>query len=335
VHHAWAKATLPAIFVTGLIERAVERGGDRARLLAAAGPSAHLPPDARVPLVDVFAAWEATMRAIRDPALPIAFAQGFALEHYPVLGFLAMTAPTIREAAAHMARFGDLVGTSGRWSTKEGADTVRMVWSRPGPRTLGHRVANESAVAELLHALRQVLGREVRVIAASFIHPAPTDVRAHDAHFGVKVRWGAGEDGLVVPRAVLDAVPRLANPALSAHFEERARSLLGEIRRGEALTDRVLCVVTGDLASGDVSMRRAARRLGTTERTLRRRLADEGLSFRALADEARRVRAEALLADGRTSLVEVALASGFSELSAFSRAFKRWTGKSPGDARRG
>jgi AraC-like DNA-binding protein len=335
VHPAWAKATLPAIFITGLIERAVQRGGDRATLLAAAGPAARLPPDAPVPLVEIFAAWEVSMRAVRDPALPIAFAQGFALEHYPVLGFLAMTAPTVREAAACVVRFGDLIGTSGRWSTEESADTARMIWSRPGPRTLGHRVANESAVAELVHALRQILGSEVRLIAASFIHPAPPDVRAHDAHFGVKVRWGAAEEGVVVPRAMLDAVPRLSNPALSAHFEERARSLLGEVRRGEALVDRVARVVAGDLASGDLSMRRAARRLGTTERTLRRRLADEGLSFRAVTDEARRVRAEALLADGRTSLAEVALAAGFSELSAFSRAFKRWTGKSPGDARRG
>jgi hypothetical protein len=128
-----------------MIDRAVERGADRAALLAAAGPLSKCPPETPVPLVAVFATWEAAMRAVRDPALPIAFARAFALEHYPVLGFATMTAPTGREAVARVVRFGEIVGTSGRWAIEERDDVARLVWSRPGPRTLGHRVANDSA----------------------------------------------------------------------------------------------------------------------------------------------------------------------------------------------
>jgi AraC-like DNA-binding protein len=331
-----APATLPAIFVTAVIERAVERGANRAALLAASGSSAESlrEPDAPVPVTEVFAAWEAVMRALRDPTFPVAFARSFSLEDYPVLGFAVMTAPTGREAIARVVRFGELVTTSGVWEVEERGDTLRFSWVRKGARTLGLRVTNESAVAELLQTTRQLMGTDIRAFGASFRHPAPEDVRAHDAHFGVPVRWGADEDGIVVAREVLDLVPRLANPALSAYFEERARSLLAQARSDETLVERVSRVVTEDLAASEPSLTRAAKRLGTSERTLRRALASDGVSFRTLVDDVRKARAEVLLADGRTSLAEVALVLGFSELSAFSRAFKRWTGRTPRDAQR-
>jgi AraC-like DNA-binding protein len=329
-------ATLPALFVTSVIERAAERGADRSALLAASGASAEAlrAPEAPVPIVHVFAVWDAAMRAIRDPAFPIAYARTFAIEHYPVLGFAVMTAPTGGEAIARVIRFGGLLTTSGRWSLEERGDTVRLSWIRQGARPLGVRVANESAIAEFLHATRQVLGADIRVLAASFRHAAPPDVRAHDTHFGVRVRWGADEEGIVFTRAVIDAIPRLANPALSAYFEERARSVLAVAHDDETLAQRVARVVAEDLDASEPSILRAAKRLATSERTLRRGLASEGLSFRTLVEDVRRARAEALLAEGRTSLVEIAFSLGFSELSSFSRAFKRWTGSTPREARR-
>jgi len=331
-----APATLPAIFVSGVIERAAARGADRAALLAAAGASAESlrDPEAPVPLAMVFAAWEAVLRALRDPAFPVTFARSFSLEDYPVLGFAVMTAPSGREAIARLVRFGELVTTSGRWEVEERDDTLRFSWVRPGARTLGMRVTNESAVAELLQTTRQLLGTELRAFGASFRHRAPASVHAHDEHFGAPVRWGADEDGVVLPRALLDLVPRLANPGLSAYFEGRARSRIAQARTDETLAERVSRVVAEDLADSEPSLTRAAKRLGTSERTLRRALASDGVSFRTLVEDVRKTRAEALLADGRTSLAEVALVLGFSELSAFSRAFKRWTGRSPRDAQR-
>jgi AraC-like DNA-binding protein len=85
---------------------------------------------------------------------------------------------------------------------------------------------------------------------------------------------------------------------------------------------------------GDPPLERIARQLGRSERTLRRQLADEGAAYRSIVDNVRRARADVLLADASVSLAEVAFALGFSEHAAFSRAYKRWTGVSPMDARR-
>ena len=73
-----------------------------------------------------------------------------------------------------------------------------------------------------------------------------------------------------------------------------------------------------------------ARRLGVSERTLHRQLSDHDETFQSIATQARRDTAEALLTEGRHSIVEVAFLTGFADQTAFSRAFKRWTGSTPG-----
>jgi AraC-like DNA-binding protein len=121
---------------------------------------------------------------------------------------------------------------------------------------------------------------------------------------------------------------------MAAYFEEEAASRLREIRLAESFSETVARVVEGSLVDGDPPLERIARQLGRSERTLRRQLAAEGAAYRSIVDNVRRARADVLLADASVSLAEVAFALGFSEHAAFSRAYKRWTGVSPMDARR-
>lgn len=331
----FAGSTLPALFVSAIAAEATRRGASRAQLLADArlAEDSLADPEAHVPLVAVFDAWASAMRQTRECGLPVAVARSFAIEHYPTLGFAVMTAPNGREALGRVVRFGAIISKSGRWSIEERADDVRLRFRRDGERTLGHRVANESAVAEFAHATRQTFGSDVRAIAVSFRHAAPKDDRAHRSHFGAPIRWDADDDAIVMPRALLDAVPRLANPALAAHFEREATLRLREAEDDAPLAARARAAIAAALPSGDPACAAIAKQLGTSERTLRRTLAADGASFRAIVDDVRRDRARLLLSDRRASLGEIALALGFSELSAFSRAYKRWEGRAPRDAR--
>jgi AraC-like DNA-binding protein len=100
------------------------------------------------------------------------------------------------------------------------------------------------------------------------------------------------------------------------------------------LRETVARIVADRLLDGEPPLEAVAKQLGKTERTLRRSLADEGVSYRVLVEEVRRRRADELLADPAVSVAEVAFALGFSEHAAFTRAYKRWTGATPIERRR-
>jgi AraC-like DNA-binding protein len=329
-----AFATLPAIFVIAVADAVAARGGARHEIIAASGlTTAQLEaPEGPVPMPAVFAAWERAMRLLGDPSFPVFYAQQFVVERYPLLGFALLTAPTVREAFARVMRFSAIVTTSGRWSMREEGDRVTLVWLREGTRTLGHRVANEAVLAEAVRALRQMLAADVRV-QARFRHAGPPSSRAHDEFFGARVRWGADEDALELPRALLDEKPRFANLAMAGYFDAQAEERLAALRRSETVRDATARLVGELLVGGEPALGAVARQMGMGERSLRRALADEGTSFRRLVDEVRLERAQALLAQGEHGLAEIAFALGFSEHAAFTRAFKRWTGKSPQQSR--
>jgi AraC-like DNA-binding protein len=330
-------ATLPAVFLAALVRVVEARGVSPALVLAGAGVPAGVleTPEALLPLEAIFGGWAAAMRAVRDDGLPVQVARTFSIEHYSVLGFAVMTAASGREALARVLRFGSLVTSGGRWEIEERAEALHARWLRPGPRSLGHRAANESVLAEFLQVSRQILGADLEALAVSFKHEAPADVALHAEHFGVAPRWRAEADELVLPKAILSAVPSFANPALSRHFEALAQRLLQAASSDLDTTARVRLAILEALPDGEPLATAIAKQLAMSERTLRRALANEGESFSGLVEAVRKERASLLIADPRASLAEVAFSLGFSELSAFSRAFKRWHGRAPSEVRRG
>lgn len=324
-----------------MVRVAEQRGVAKSTVLTSARVPAEVleTPEAPLPLEAIYDGWAAAMRAVRDDGLPVYVARTFSIEQYSVLGFVVMTAASGREALARVVRFVSLITNhGGRWQMEEMTDALRVRWLRDGERTLGHRVANESVLAEFMHVTRQVLGADVNALAVSFRHAAPSNTELHAEHFGVRPRWQAEADEIVLPKSVLTAVPSFANPALSRHFESFAQRLLQEASeepdRDAKTTARVRSAIVEALPDGEPVSRAIAKRLGMSERTLRRALANEGESFSGLVEAVRKERALRLIADRRASLAEVAFSLGFSELSAFSRAFKRWHGRAPSEVRR-
>jgi len=276
------------------------------------------------------------MRASRDDGFPVRVARTFSIEHYSVLGFAVMTAASGREAIARVVRFVSLITNhGGRWQMVETEQALHARWLRPGERSLGHRAANEAVLAEFMQVSRQVLAADLRALSVSFKHAAPSDTRLHVEHFGVTPGWQAEADELVLPKALLTAVPRFANPALSSYFEALAQRLLHEASSALDTSARVRRAILEALPDGEPAAPTIAKQLGMSERSLRRALANEGQSFSALVEAVRKERAARLIAEPSATLAEVAFSLGFSELSAFSRAFKRWYGRAPSEVRRG
>ncbi|MCA9541144.1 MAG: AraC family transcriptional regulator [Myxococcales bacterium] len=320
--------TIAAVIAGYTLRVAAARGVDPAPLaarmrLAEAGDDPLHPID----LDAYLAVYGDIVRALDDPGWPIHLATRLRPEDYSVVGFALLTAPSGRAALDRAVRYQQLHCPASRWQVDIEAGEVRLTWSRPGPPGLGQRAANEGVLAEFVHTARALLG-PLPLIEVSFAHAAPRDVSAHAAFFGCSLRWNAAVDALRWSAAGLDAVPRQANPAMAAYFEQQLDARLAALEPG--LVVQVERHILHRLPSGTPSLVEVARDLGQSPRTLRRRLAEAGTGFSEVLDRVRQREADHLLRAGRSTVAEVAWLLGFSDASAFTRAFRRWFGTAPG-----
>lgn len=177
--------------------------------------------------------------------------------------------------------------------------------------------------------VRELLGTPLRLLTVELRQAAPEDVSPFIAAFGQVPRFGAARNRLGFAADLLDNPLPRANPQLVSACEQQCQALLTRHQWHQGLAGRVrqlLLQSPGQIAD----MERIAEHLHLSSRTLRRRLLDEGTSFRALQDEVRQALAEELLAGGGLSLEEIAERLGYGELSNFIHAFKRWKGITPG-----
>lgn len=327
-------ATASTTCAAKIFGHAVARGLDPRALLTVADlvPELLAAREARMPVARVVALWEHVMRALDDPSVPLRVAESTTVEDHGVMGLAVLTSASGEDALARAVRYGRLFTEAGTWQTRASGEEVVIAWVSDMPPSLGGRVASECAVGEFVHAVRLVTGQPFTPARVSFAHAAPRDTTAHDRFFGGEIRWSAATTSFRVPRAVLGLARGSVNPAIGEFILDHAERLLARASGEATLEQRVRAAVALELAAGPVGVAAVARRIGQSERTLRRHLEREGRSFRALVDDVRRERARELIEERRLSLKEITFLLGFSEPSAFSRAFKRWTGVAPRDA---
>jgi AraC-like DNA-binding protein len=160
-------------------------------------------------------------------------------------------------------------------------------------------------------------------------HPCRTDPAAYTAAFGVPVEFGAPSNGIRFDSAATRAVLPTDNPDIAAVVDQVAERYVASLQP-QPVAATVRDLLRELLPTGEVGQATVASRLNCSLSTLQRQLQAEGLNYRVLLDETRRSLAEAYLRDARFSQAEIAFLLGFSDQSNFSRAYRRWTGRSPG-----
>lgn len=261
-----------------------------------------------------------------DHSLPLRYATLLRPDDLGALGLALKTAPTVRDALLRLVRYILVLSDTLQYELHLG-DTATFVMVRPGHRR-GAQLANECALGAVVSVLRQITGVELRPEAVTFRHRAPTSVTAHTAFFGCPIHFASDSNSVRFAPDTLDTRTQLADEGLSTFLLAE----LDDLKRSssdQSLESRVYSAVTDSLPDGVPRRAQVARRLGMSERTLHRRLAGVGLSFQAIARRAQLDVAEGLLAHSADSLGEIAFLAGFSDQSAFSRAFKAHTGQTP------
>jgi AraC-like DNA-binding protein len=162
----------------------------------------------------------------------------------------------------------------------------------------------------------------------------PWSAPAWASRYPRPTRFDAPRAALHLHGGVVDAVSRRADPLVASLLARNAAMVVAAMPSVPTVQARVHEAVVRLLPQGLPAMNSVARALATSPRTLRRRLADEGLTFERVRDDALAAIARERLRDRRQSVAEVAYVLGFSEVRAFHRAFRRWTGQTPGEYRR-
>jgi AraC-like DNA-binding protein len=176
---------------------------------------------------------------------------------------------------------------------------------------------------------RQLVGHEFEVLEIRFRHAAPAEAERLCETLAAPVRFEAEDNALVLPEAVMALPLPSADPAMFAYFDREAARRVAEHGHPSAtVLDELRRVIEATLPEGVPELASLAEQLGLSPRTLQRRLAEQGSSLRKLIDELRHELALRHLAAG-LSIAEVSFLLGFSEPSAFHRAFKRWTDRTP------
>jgi AraC-like DNA-binding protein len=329
-------ATIGPGVARALIELAVRQGMKQSPLLEVVGVDAAALASSETRLsFDRFAElWATVARGLQLSELPLLLARGLRLEAYDVMGFAVLTASTMREAVERVVRYNRLFTDAGALELDTSDELAWLYWNREGPLGLGFRLVDESVVASSMSHLRHILGQAVNARAVSFRHAAPPQVAPFRAFFGVAPGFNAARVGVAFDPAVLEQRPSTANPAMAEFFARFADERLRAVA-ASSLSAQVREAVARQLADGEPSLEGIAGRLAVGARTLRRKLTEEGTSFRELVEAVRKERARALLEGAGLSVSETAFLVGFSDASTFCRAYRRWYGHSPGEREQG
>jgi AraC-like DNA-binding protein len=269
---------------------------------------------------------------LHDPLLGLHLGQSIRPAHLGALGYVLLACENLGAALTRIQRYHRLVNDINPIEPLVTGDQLELRWGAAHGRT--GALYDESGIAGIVQIGRDLCGVPLPVTALDFINPPPRDARPYERYFGCKVRFGQPMTRLVLPLASLAAPLRQTDPTLLRLMERQVDAAMAQLPEAGDLGDMTRRVIAHLAPTGLPELPRVAHELRLSPRVFYRRLAAQGLNFRDLRESTLKQVAEMHLRDQRLTLAEVGALLGYSEQSAFSRAFRRWAGMSPQDWRR-
>ncbi len=273
----------------------------------------------------------------RDPVSALGIRLGLACQprYFGVVGYMVSSCGTLGQALERYRRYQDLLqgGLVSRAYLKDGV--LHMRWTQAVANT---PLASEFSLAVFVSLCQVLIGRAVTPISAGLPFPRPQDVGVYQVLLGCPVDFDRSAIELAIPAHLLALPISSKDPYLLRLLERQAQGLLSQLPQVEdaqagAFFYRVQEQILESMKNGDVSAESVALALDCSLRTLYRQLRSAGYSYRGLLAHTRHTLARQYLADPALAQTDVALLLGYSEQSSFIRAFRGWTGLTPGEYR--
>lgn len=322
-----------------LIGAAAARGLAPGELFAAVGldPSASPDPDRHIAAARYLALWDRVVSKLGDPLFAARTGMAFQLEQLEGFGFLAMSCQNLAQAYERTRAYRSLYNTGSGWELEPaGSRAMRMRWEAwllDDAPEVGRRAVNEYQVGEMLASVRTLVGEPRLAPTRVCFQHAKQDPAPLAAVYGVLPDFEAEYDGFEVPSELLARPLALSNAGMRAYFDKQCAEASARFEADAALTGKVRRLVIEGMNGQLPTMAEVARALGMSVRSLHRALDAEDTKFNDLVDDVRREFSQRYLARAGLNISEVSYLVGFSDTSAFFKAFKRWTGQAPGEYR--
>lgn len=335
------KGTIAIAFVHEALACLRERGLDDSALLARAGISAELlaMPQARVSSSAYGLLWHGIAQAIDDEFFGLD-SRRMKSGSFTLLCHALIHSDTLQRALRRALRFLRLLldDFHGELEIDGGVARIRII-DRIDPAT-GRPIPARRAFAYgtyllLLHGLAcWLVGRRIPLLDAQFRCTEPSFSAEWRVLFARDLRFGQPDSSMSFEAGYLGLRNLRDEAGMKEFLRSAPANFLVKYKNSSGLSARIRRWLRGQDPASWPSLPELARQLNLSEATLRRRLDLDGSSYRAILDDLRRDMAIGLLADSQTSLADIAAMLGFSEASAFHRAFRKWTGSRPGEYRR-
>jgi AraC-like DNA-binding protein len=334
-----AVSTRPMISIaaaTGLLEAIAARGGDPDPILRKFGidRSAFSEPEGFIPSSIFAGVLEEAAQATADDCFGLHLGENYNPRNIGPLVYVVLNSPTIRAGIENFERYLHVYNEAAKWFfTSEGnRGYIRYLLTDLGINSLRH--SNEHGMTIAFNTLRMMIGSQWAPKEVQFAHEAPEQISEYLRIFHAPVSFGCKTNAIVTDLHFVEREVPAADQRLYQILKRYLDHVLGEMPREDSLLASVRRATAETMRDGELKLARVAKQMAMSARTLQRQLKERGVDFKHLTDDTRRRFAMNYLKERKNTLTEVAFLLGYSELSAFNRAFKRWTGSTPLDYRR-
>jgi AraC-like DNA-binding protein len=289
-------------------------------------------PDARIPIETYLRIEEEAALFVNDPCFGLHVGEYAEAGSWSILGYMLMNCRNVGEAFEKSVRYSRIIGNLIEVRIERRLNKSKLIFftSPHAPEMSRHCL--DTSFSTTICMMQNFTGVDMHPLEVTFTYAEPQSRCEYDRILQCPILFGQKENSFTIDATVFNTPILMANPSLLQHFEKYAQEFLAELDRRNEHTGIVTKIILAHLDDEALSIEKVAKEMSISVRTLQKRLEDEGVIFSDLLREIRQKLAQKYLRENY-SVEQITYLLGFSEPSAFRKAFKKWSGVTPREYR--